>query len=114
MEYKMSKREVQYRNANKTFLSKEDDEFSSIAWSVEVVKRSEEDVWLSSEIRMSDCSRFINIDMDICLVDPKYTTPEEVAEKIERRLDKIDTLINELTKFRDSYKASLESVNKLL
>ena len=108
----MSKRTVKFHDANKTFLSKENDEFSTIAWSIEVADRGEEDVWLSSEIRMSDCSRYICIDMDICLVDPKYTTPEEAAEKIQKRFDKIDVLINELTKFKDSYKKSLEAVNK--
>jgi hypothetical protein len=99
---------VKYDKSSKQFLSKLPYEFSTIAWHVTLQERGETDVQVRSEIRLTDCSKSIVIDMNLCLADPQqYTTKEAAKEMTNTRLDKLDCLIDQLTLYRREYLIAL-------
>lgn len=99
-----------YDRLGKKFLSKLHYEHSSISWHVSLEERSETDVQIRSEIRISDCTKFIVIDMNACLADPqKYTKESDAKVFAQKRLDKIDCLIEELMEYRQAYHSALST-----
>lgn len=82
---------------NKTFLSDSHEEFDSIRWNVgtnpnDCLRRE-----VTAEVMITDCSKVICLDFDC-----------QEQRHIDKRIAKVDILINELTKFRDA----LESCKK--
>jgi len=89
---------------SKRFLSSKACEYGSIAWEAGVEKtysvRDDSDNFeISANIHLTDCYKVINLDFYTCNFD-------EVANRIE----KIDTLIEELNKFKDAY---IQAVNEM-
>ena len=99
---------IKYDKSSKQFLSALPYEFSTIAWHVTLQERGETDVQVRSEIRLSDCSKSIVIDMNMCLADPQqFTTKEAAKEMANKRLDKLNCLIDQLNLYRHEYLMAL-------
>jgi hypothetical protein len=99
------------KRSGKAFLSDSTKEFGSIAWYVIANDRGVTDRWIESEVRLSDCSRNITLNMGVSVACASMTDEEERHEAINERLEKIDTLIDQLTQFKASYQ---EALSKLL
>lgn len=88
---KMSKEEFKgVRGRDKCFLNDSHYEFGTVAWSVSTYQYSERDFTVNADLRMSDCGDVINLE---------FGSSAE-RESSEKRMDKLDTLIESLQKFR--------------
>lgn len=80
------------KKRDKQFLNESLEEFGMVGWSV----RTKDDIeWgcdlLSAELIIKDCSNTITLDFDC-----------EKQPHVQKRIDKLETLINSLTDFRDA------------
>lgn len=82
---------------NKTFLNDSHEDSGSICWYVRTDHKDYLDREVTAEVKITDCSKVICLDFDC-----------QEKRHIDKRIAKVDTLINELTKFRDA----LESCKK--
>lgn len=98
------------KRSNKTFLGTRDDEFGSLCWYAKTDLKRPDDWWeletsekkaltlpkdegvIRSTVRITDCGKAVELSF--------YA---KTSEEYEERIAKIDTLIRELTDFRDSY-----------
>ncbi len=88
---KMSKEEFKgVRDRDKRFLNDSHYEFGTVSWNVSTYQYSERDYTVNADLRMSDCGDVINLEFGSS-ADPKSS---------EKRMDKLDTLIESLQKFR--------------
>lgn len=82
----------QISKGNKVFLSERHDEHATVSWFVGPLSYGEPAPWKSdAEVRITDCYKAATIDFSYS----KHST-------YESRLKKIDTLISELTAFREA------------
>lgn len=104
---------IKYQQMNKTFLSPMADEYSTIAWSVDICDEGPQYAYLNASVRMSDCSKNIMLDFDVRLYQNEHTSSEDIQDNIKKRIQKIDTLIEELKTFKSHFvKASKYKHNK--
>lgn len=94
------RKEINY--SDKQFLSASTKEYGNIAWYIVRHDRGPSDKWIESEIRLADCSRSVSFNMSLSLACDSFTA-EEHRQQMQERLDKIDTLIAQLTQFREKY-----------
>lgn len=91
------------RDRNKAWLNDSHYEFGSVAWHVTPSKRfRSEKGYVSSELRMTDCSDSINLEFS-----------SNDAREAFKRLQKLDTLISELQAFRKTYVDAMETQFKV-
>lgn len=80
-----------YKAGNKTFLSEKNGEYGAICWEVRASRYDEKDKYMTAaNIRLQDC--YENINLDFWIGDSE--------DRFESRMDKLNTLIRELTKMR--------------
>lgn len=95
-----------YKAGNKIFLSQKDGEYGAICWEVRASRYDEKDKYMTAaNIRLQDC--YENINLDFWVGDSE--------ERFESRMDKLNTLIDELTDMRwhmvNAF-AAMEEANK--
>ncbi|CAM0109119.1 hypothetical protein VPH70E343_0092 [Vibrio phage 70E34-3] len=88
---KMAKEEFKgVRGRDKCFLNDSHYEFGTVSWHVSTRQYSERDITVDADLRMTDCGDVINLE---------FGSSSE-RESSEKRMDKLDTLIESLQKFR--------------
>jgi len=94
-----------YKAGNKIFLSQKYGEYGAICWEVRASRYDDKDNYMTANIRLQDCYRNINLDFWV----------GDSEERFESRMDKLNTLIDELTDMRRHMTnafASMEAANK--
>ena len=88
---------------NKTFLSQSHQETGNIAWYVST-DRGDQDFFselVSSDLKISDCSGSISLDFSC-----------EKPSHIDKRIDKIDTIIQELQSMKEGFLEAKKSLQR--
>lgn len=88
---KMAKEEFKgIRGRDKRFLNDSHYEFGTVAWNVSTHQQTSSEFSISADLRITDCSDVINLEF----------SSREDPESSEKRMDKLDTLIESLQSFR--------------
>lgn len=93
-----------FKDNSKAFLNLHPEEFGSICWDASSRSYKNSTAKFYGSVRIADCSKSVILDFD-CYGKTTQKT-------VDKRIEKLDTLISELQKFRESYLIACETTLK--
>lgn len=100
-------KEIKYKNSDKRFLSAHPDQNGNVVWGCMMSEYADGEFSLECDLQIGDCSKWVNLEFGVYRYDNQG---KPILPSINKRLRKLDKLINSLLKLR----SSLEECKKII